>query len=132
MIRVTPDGVRSMNTCFNLSSDLDEVAVPLGRGRARGDRVPGGLSLRQAHGKAACKRAAPAAAARSGRAGVDPVDTTGTGDQFDEGVLSGPAAGTPLAVAGCTGCIVAAEVIGHYGARPEADTRALLVAKGLI
>ena len=30
------------------------------------------------------------------------------------------------------GCIAAAEVIGHYGARPEADVKALFAAAGLI
>jgi hypothetical protein len=30
------------------------------------------------------------------------------------------------------GCIAAAEVISHYGARPEADVKALFAAEGLI
>ena len=61
-----------------------------------------------------------------------PVDTTGAGDQFAAGFLYGLATGKPLAVAGRMGCIAAAEVIGHYGARPEADVRSLFAAEGLI
>jgi len=30
------------------------------------------------------------------------------------------------------GCIAAREVIGHYGARPEADVMALFKAEGLL
>jgi sugar/nucleoside kinase (ribokinase family) len=63
---------------------------------------------------------------------VEPVDTTGAGDQFAAGFLYGLATGQPLDVAGRMGCVAAAEVIGHYGARPEADVRALFAAEGLI
>jgi len=63
---------------------------------------------------------------------VTPVDATGAGDQFAAGFLYGMATGKPLAVAGRMGCIAAAEVIGHVGARPEADVRALFAAEGLI
>jgi len=63
---------------------------------------------------------------------VTPVDTTGAGDQFAAGFLYGVATGAPLAVAGRMGCIAAAEVIGHFGARPEADVKAMFKAEGLI
>lgn len=63
---------------------------------------------------------------------VIPVDTTGAGDQFAAGLLYGLATGRSLAVSGRMGCIAAAEVIGHYGARPEADVKALFAAEGLI
>jgi sugar/nucleoside kinase (ribokinase family) len=63
---------------------------------------------------------------------VTPVDTTGAGDQFAAGLLYGLATGKPLAVAGRMGCIAAAEVISHYGARPEADVKALFAAERLI
>src|SRR6056297_2630236 len=63
---------------------------------------------------------------------VEPVDTTGAGDQFAAGLLYGLATGQPLHVAGRMGCIAAAEVIGHYGARPETDVKALFAAEGLI
>jgi len=63
---------------------------------------------------------------------VTPVDATGAGDQFAAGFLYGVATGRPLAVAGRMGCIAAAEVIGHMGARPEADVKALFAAEGLV
>ncbi|MEQ8896585.1 MAG: adenosine kinase [Roseovarius sp.] len=63
---------------------------------------------------------------------VTPVDATGAGDQFAAGFLYGVANGKPLAVSGRMGCIAAAEVIGHYGARPEKDVKALFAAEGLI
>lgn len=63
---------------------------------------------------------------------VTPRDTTGAGDQFAAGFLYGLATGAPLDVAGQMGCIAAAEVIGHYGARPEADVKARFAAEGLI
>ena len=51
------------------------------------------------------------------------VDTTGAGDAYAAGFLVGLAAGKPLAVCGRLGSIAAAEIISHYGARPEADLR---------
>ena len=62
---------------------------------------------------------------------VAPLDTTGAGDQFAAGFLYGLATGQTLEVAGRMGCIAAAEVIGHYGARPEADVKAMFRAEGL-
>lgn len=47
------------------------------------------------------------------------IDTTGAGDQYAAGVLGGRALGLDWADAGFLGSIAAAEVIGHYGARPE-------------
>lgn len=63
---------------------------------------------------------------------VVPVDATGAGDQFAAGFLYGIATGKPLEVAGKMGCVAAAEVIGHYGARPETDILDLFRRKGLI
>ena len=63
---------------------------------------------------------------------VVPVDATGAGDQFAAGFLYGLATGQPLAVAGRMGCVAAAEVISHFGARPEADLKALFHKEGLI
>lgn len=63
---------------------------------------------------------------------IDPVDTTGAGDQFAAGFLYGLATGAPLEVSGRMGCIAAAEVIAHYGARPEADVKTLFAAEGLV
>ncbi len=47
------------------------------------------------------------------------VDTTGAGDQYAAGVLAGRAMGLDWADAGYLGSLAAAEVISHYGARPE-------------
>jgi sugar/nucleoside kinase (ribokinase family) len=53
------------------------------------------------------------------------VDTTGAGDLFAAGFLAGQARGLGLDVSLKLGAIAAAEVIQHYGARPEKDLRAL-------
>ncbi|MGB3147013.1 MAG: PfkB family carbohydrate kinase, partial [Paracoccaceae bacterium] len=63
---------------------------------------------------------------------VTPVDATGAGDQFAAGFLYGLATGQSLKTAGRMGCIAAAEVISHFGARPEADIKARFRAEGLI
>ncbi len=63
---------------------------------------------------------------------VVPVDATGAGDQFAAGFLYGLATGKPLAVSGRMGCVAAAEVISHFGARPETDLQALFRKEGLI
>ncbi|WP_413864661.1 adenosine kinase [Albidovulum sp.] len=63
---------------------------------------------------------------------VVPVDATGAGDQFAAGFLYGLATGQPLAKAGRMGCIAAAEVISHFGARPETDVKTLFRSHGLI
>lgn len=52
------------------------------------------------------------------------VDTTGAGDLFAAGFLVGEARGLALEKSLRLGAICAAEVIQHYGARPEADLRA--------
>lgn len=57
------------------------------------------------------------------------VDTTGAGDLFAAGVLYGLAKGHPLDQCLVQGAICAAEVISHYGARPEADLKALVAAR---
>ncbi len=48
------------------------------------------------------------------------VDTTGAGDLYAAGFLYGFTQGRHLAECGRIGSIAAAEVISHYGARPEA------------
>jgi sugar/nucleoside kinase (ribokinase family) len=58
------------------------------------------------------------------------VDTTGAGDLFAAGFLAGQAQGRSLKDSLTMGAIAAAEVISHYGARPEADLKQL-VAKRL-
>ena len=63
---------------------------------------------------------------------VVPVDATGAGDQFAAGFLYGLATGQTLRTAGRMGCVAAAEVISHFGARPETDVKALFHAERLI
>ncbi len=63
---------------------------------------------------------------------VVPVDATGAGDQFAAGFLYGLATGQSLSTSGRMGCVAAAEVISHFGARPEADLKALFRKDGLI
>ena len=78
-------------------------------------------SAKGAVGAAAGERAAVSAAP------VDRViDTTGAGDLFAAGFLFGHVRGRPLEECLRLGAICAAEVISHYGARPEADLKALI------
>jgi sugar/nucleoside kinase (ribokinase family) len=57
------------------------------------------------------------------------VDTTGAGDLFAAGFLAGQAQGRDLEQSLRIGAIAAAEVISHYGARPEADLRSLVAER---
>ena len=59
------------------------------------------------------------------------IDTTGAGDQYAAGFLFGHARGLPLAVCGRLGHIAAAEVISHYGPRPETPYRDLARQAGI-
>ncbi|MGF1550171.1 MAG: adenosine kinase [Sphingomonadaceae bacterium] len=54
------------------------------------------------------------------------VDTTGAGDLFAAGFLHGRAQGRGLEDSLRLGAIAAGEIISHYGARPEADLKALV------
>lgn len=56
------------------------------------------------------------------------VDSTGAGDLFAAGFLAGFTQGRPLGECATMGTIAAAEIIEHYGARPEADLRARMNA----
>lgn len=57
------------------------------------------------------------------------VDTTGAGDLFAAGFLHGQAQGYDLARSLRMGAICAAEIISHYGARPEVDLKELVERK---
>jgi len=57
------------------------------------------------------------------------VDTTGAGDTFTSGFLAGQLEGRTLQESLMMGAVCAAECIGHYGPRPEANLRALADAR---
>jgi sugar/nucleoside kinase (ribokinase family) len=59
------------------------------------------------------------------------VDTTGAGDQYAAGFLFGIARGLPLATCARLGHIAAAEVISHFGPRPEQSYKALAEKAGV-
>ena len=59
------------------------------------------------------------------------MDTTGAGDQYAAGFLYGLAQGRPLPVCGQLGSLAAAEVIAHYGPRPQVNLRDLAAQNGL-
>jgi len=60
------------------------------------------------------------------RIGAGVVDTTGAGDLFAAGFLVGQTRGRSLEDSLRMGSIAAAEVISHFGARPEADLKAMV------
>ena len=59
------------------------------------------------------------------------LDTTGAGDAYAAGFLAGLTSGRDIRDCGRLGALAAAEVIGHYGARPQADLRRLAADAGL-
>ena len=59
------------------------------------------------------------------------LDTTGAGDQFAAGFLYGLSRQRDLQICARLGAIAAAEVISHYGARPEHSLKALAEKAGL-
>ncbi|GJD93785.1 adenosine kinase [Methylobacterium iners] len=60
------------------------------------------------------------------------VDTTGAGDLFAAGFLAGHARGLDYVASARLGALAAAEVIGHIGARPQADLVALAKAQKIL
>jgi sugar/nucleoside kinase (ribokinase family) len=60
------------------------------------------------------------------------IDTTGAGDQFAAGFLYALTRGKSIKDCGRLGALAAAEVISHYGARPETPLHQLAARAGLI
>ncbi len=58
------------------------------------------------------------------------VDVTGAGDLYAAGFLYGLAKGIPLHRAAALGSLAAAEVIAHFGARPQTSLKALAAGAG--
>jgi sugar/nucleoside kinase (ribokinase family) len=63
---------------------------------------------------------------------VTVVDTTGAGDLYASGFLYGLTRGLPLPICGRIGSLCAAEIISHFGARPEQKLRDLVAAAGIL
>ena len=59
------------------------------------------------------------------------VDTTGAGDQYAAGFCFGLSQGQSLAACGRLGSLAAAEVISHYGPRPNVSLKDLAAKAGL-
>lgn len=59
------------------------------------------------------------------------VDTTGAGDLFAAGFLFGLTHGQDLSLSGALGAIAAAEVVSHYGPRPQQNLKELIAKKGI-
>src|SRR5215467_13404795 len=59
------------------------------------------------------------------------VDTTGAGDLYASGFLYGLTRNLPLPICGKVGSLSAAEIISHFGARPEVGLAQLVVQAGL-
>ncbi len=90
------------------------------------DKVPCLIVTRGEHGAVAVRGGETAEVSAEPIAKV--VDTTGAGDLFAAGFLFGHVRGRGLADCLRMGAVCAAEVISHYGARPEADLKALVAA----
>jgi len=60
------------------------------------------------------------------------VDTTGAGDAYAAGLLFGLARSLPLEKCGALGSLAAAEVISHFGARPQMKLKKLAIEAGLL
>ncbi|HEX3405947.1 MAG TPA: adenosine kinase [Caulobacteraceae bacterium] len=59
------------------------------------------------------------------------IDSTGAGDQYAAGFMLALARGRPLEVCARLGGLAAAEVISHYGPRPQVSLAELAAAHGL-
>jgi sugar/nucleoside kinase (ribokinase family) len=91
------------------------------------DKVPLLVVTRSEDGAAACSTGELVEVPAEPVARV--IDTTGAGDLFAAGFLHGHVNDRPLAECLTIGAIAAAEVISHFGARPEADLKALVRAR---
>ena len=94
--------------------NFDAALAAAAGGLRRRLRLPGAPRARWLQARTDCT---PVGAAPVSRV----VDTTGAGDLYAAGFLLGLARGFDLARCGRLAALAAGEIIGHYGARPEAD-----------
>ena len=104
--------------CLPQIDDLEEAIAEVAR------QVPLLVVTMGADGASALRGAERVSVAAEPVARV--VDTTGAGDLFAAGFLAGHAGGREVEDCLRMGAIAAAEVIGHFGARPEGDLKALV------
>ncbi len=90
-------------------------------------KVPLLVVTRSEHGAIAVKDGVRSEVAAEPVAKV--IDTTGAGDLFAAGFLSGQVQGRSVADSLTMGSICASEIISHFGPRPEADLAALVTAR---
>jgi len=90
-------------------------------------KVPTLVVTRGAHGAVAVQKGACAAVSAEPIERI--VDTTGAGDLFAAGFMAGQVQGRSLEDSLHMGAIAAAEIISHYGARPEAKLDELIKAR---
>ncbi|MEQ1547013.1 MAG: adenosine kinase [Chakrabartia sp.] len=90
-------------------------------------KVPLLVVTRSEHGAIAVKDGVRSEVAAEPVAKV--IDTTGAGDLFAAGFLSGQVQGRSVADSLTMGSICASEIISHFGPRPEADLAALVAAR---
>jgi len=90
-------------------------------------KVPTLVVTRGAHGAVAVQRGARAVVSAEPIDRI--VDTTGAGDLFAAGFMAGQVQGRSLEDSLHMGAIAAAEIISHYGARPEAKLDELVKAR---
>ncbi len=107
------DEVRHLTGCGDFAECINALA----------SHVPTLVITRGAHGAVAVEKDDQAEVAAPPVERI--VDTTGAGDLFAAGFLAARCRGRPLKTCLETGSIAAAEVISHFGARPEADLREL-------
>ena len=107
------DEVRHLTGCDSLSDCIADLTA----------NVETLVITRGAHGAVAVSNGETAEIAASRVERV--VDTTGAGDQFAAGFLAGRCRGRDLKACLETGTLAAAEVISHFGARPEVSLKEL-------
>ena len=114
-----PDRQRGRDLQPLWRDELDQ-AVAMVRARSRSPRSP------------AAPRLALVTRDHTHRIAATPIDavidTTGAGDLYAAGLLFGLARDLPLPACGRLGSLAAAEVLGHYGARPQRPLAPLVAA----